>query len=91
MSIEKLEEHRERTTALEWEEHSARAQEPVQDDYAVLATYTLQVIGPEGWPGFPAPLGVIDAALRESEENVSDLLPNGYSVLIREWDSEEES
>lgn len=89
MSIEKLEEHRERATALEWEEHSARAQEPVQSDYAVLATYTLQVIGPEGWPGFGDALLVLSNALREAEENVSDLLPDGYGVKIREWDEEE--
>lgn len=88
MSIERLEEHRELTAGLEWEEHSARAQEPVQADYAVLATYTLQVIGPEGWPRFDNAALFLPDVMMETAENVTDLMPNGYSAVIREWDEE---
>ena len=55
----------------------------------VLQTYTLQLIGPippkafqllnlQHW-AFPS-------MMRETEENLSDLLPEGYSVTIRRWD-----
>ena len=59
----------------------------------VLQTYTLQLIGPSpqraGWQG---PLqstatGIGPRLLRETEENLTDLLPAGYSVKIEEWDA----
>lgn len=58
----------------------------------VLATYTLQLIGPPGGLGMPVSLSEafrFGAHLRETEENLTDLLPEGYSVRIREWDEEE--
>lgn len=56
-----------------------------------LATYTLELTGPSSevhtWPYMHgAPLL---RALRETEENLTDLLPPGYSVKIREWDKED--
>src|SRR3989304_3497087 len=48
----------------------------------VLQTYTLQLLGPATnravWPYLIGP-----RFLRETEENLTDLLPAGYSVKIR--------
>lgn len=55
----------------------------------VLATYTLCLIGPPptpengGWPG--AALNLLASGVLEAEENLTDLLPRGYRVQIREW------
>lgn len=52
----------------------------------VLLTHTLQLIGPQTY----SYLAAIDIraswekCLREAEENLTDLLPEGYSVRIRE-------
>jgi hypothetical protein len=49
----------------------------------VLQTYSLQLIGPledsPVWTGFK---NLRDTFLRETEENLTDLLPAGYSVKI---------
>ena len=51
----------------------------------VLATYTLQLIGPPSHSGvWPYVIG--PKFLRETEENLTDLLPDGYSIQIKEWD-----
>lgn len=55
---------------------------------APLATYTLQVFGPEDERHATFGTGLSDALLRETEENLTDLLPEGYSVTIKEWDDE---
>lgn len=58
-----------------------------------LATYTLQLIGPKDeippdWRGNIVRVRSVlnPALLRETEENLTDLLPEGYSVRIKEWD-----
>jgi hypothetical protein len=43
---------------------------------------------PIGWPRTQPELPT--EFLREVEENLSDLLPEGYEVCIREWDAKEE-
>lgn len=55
---------------------------------APLATYTLQLFGPDrilltaaDWPAWRG-------WLLEAEQNLTDLLPEGYSVRIKEWDDE---
>ena len=67
----------------------------------ILATYNLILIG----PGPPAPVvyerdatgqfqryeGIAPSRLREAEENITDLLPAGYRVVIREWNDTEET
>lgn len=62
-------------------------------EVTVLATYTLQLIGPsvsvvENWALAKAMLGGHTGRLREAEENLSDLLPPGYRVEIKEWSDE---
>jgi hypothetical protein len=51
----------------------------------VLQTYTLQLLGPRStaWPYVVLP----DVFLRETEENLTDLLPESYSVKIKEWNA----
>lgn len=51
----------------------------------VLATYTLQLIGPLHGREFR---GIAQPLLDESEENLTDLLPPGYRVEIKEWSDE---
>ena len=55
------------------------------EDEITFRTYVLQVIGPERYAGhdqeIPKPL------IRETEENLTDLLPEGYRVTIKEWDA----
>jgi hypothetical protein len=46
-----------------------------------LMTWTLRLMGPEG--AVPEEMA---GALSEAEENISDLLPEGYYVKIEEWD-----
>jgi len=51
----------------------------------VLQTYTLQLLGPANsalamWIAWKN-------AIEETEENLTDLLPEGYSVKIKEWDA----
>ena len=56
--------------------------EPETIEAEVLQTYVLQLLG-------PAPYLIGPGFLRETEENLSDLLPAGYSVKIRPWDEGE--
>jgi len=49
----------------------------------VLQTYTLQLIG----PSYHGEHAIPDHLLRETEENLTDLLPEGYEVKIKEWDA----
>ena len=60
---------------------SGEGSEPI-----VLQTYTLQLLGPSSqWAIWPY---LIRADfLVETEENLTDLLPEGYSVKIEEWDA----
>lgn len=57
----------------------------------VLVTYTLQLIGPQvySFRDAAALKMRMDELARETEENLTDLLPPGYSVKIREWDKED--
>lgn len=60
----------------------------------ILNTYVLQLIGEPGPYSTPGGItatvcGIVPSLLREVEENLSDLLPSGYSVRIKEWDSDE--
>jgi hypothetical protein len=58
-----------------------------------LQTYTLELVGPpdrisQDWR---APLArtrtvLSPHVLQETQENLTDLLPEGYSVRIKEWD-----
>ena len=63
----------------------------------VVWTYTLQVIGPTHPTSYPLGAGLANwepridpELLREAEENLSDLLPEGYSVRIRDWDADDD-
>jgi len=58
----------------------------------ILATYNLCLIGPKvRWDhGHAIPLGFADY-VREAEENINDLMPAGFRVVIREWDDTEET
>jgi len=48
----------------------------------VLVTYTLQVVAKAPTAGDAR---IYESTLRETEENLTDLLPDGYSVRIKEW------
>lgn len=59
-------------------------------------TYTLEVIGPTHPTEYPLGRGLANwepridpELLREAEENLTDLLPEGYSVKIKEALSDE--
>jgi hypothetical protein len=51
----------------------------------VLQTYTLQLLGPSSSRKLARVLP--PRMIAETEENLSDLLPAGYSVTIKEWDA----
>lgn len=57
-------------------------------DHTVLRTFYLQVRGPEHDPAEIEVAEALGPALSEAEENIADLLPEGYSVKIGEWDHE---
>jgi hypothetical protein len=57
------------------------------DEPVVLQTYTLQLVGPPNsilatWVAWEW-----ENSIRETEENLTDLLPEGYEVEIKEWDA----
>jgi hypothetical protein len=58
-----------------------------------IATYSLELLGPPDprrlGPLIQTPIGIAAPLLREIEENVTDLLPEGFSVRVREWSSDE--
>jgi hypothetical protein len=54
-----------------------------------LQTLTIQVWGPIYWIG--ATERITPEMILETEENLTDLLPPGYSVRIKEWDAREET
>lgn len=64
----------------------------------VLATYSLQLIGPGLQVGYERTKsgdferyeGLAPSLMREAEENITDLLPADYHVVIREWNDETE-
>jgi len=85
-SLRSAEEARERNTGLMYEESLQSPENAVQRDYVTLADYRLRLVGPEGWPGFEDPVGQIGRALSEAEENISDLLPEGFYVKFEEAD-----
>ena len=64
----------------------AAKENPAVSEAEVLQTYVLQLLGPKDTP---YPRGLSLAVIMETEENLTDLLPEGYSVLIRAWDEEE--
>lgn len=66
---------------------ATRSDEPAAiPTFTTLTTYTLQVIGPRNADGTQPQFEFDRAFLRETEENLTDLLPDGYSVVIKEWD-----
>ena len=83
-SLRTAEDARERNEGLVYAESLASPENAVQRDYVTLADYRLRLVGPEGWIGFDDPIGVMGRALSEAEENISDLLPEGYYVKIEE-------
>lgn len=89
--IERAEIQRETVDGLRYEEYHAERQRGEYADEETpdpirLATYTLRIMGPEGWPGFPDAARGLGAALSEAEENLNDLLPEGYYTVIEEAD-----
>jgi len=65
-----------------------------------LATYTLQVLGPESEPAEEGSayrwdeqdkrvLSNLPAMLEAVEEDLTSLLPEGYQAKIKEWSSDE--
>lgn len=62
----------------------------LEGEEEVHMLYTLSLIGPPTVHEYGYIAGQLDRALlRETEENMTDLLPPGYRVEIREWDSHE--
>ena len=65
----------------------------------ILATYNLVLIGPGPIVGYERDKegeferyeSLAPSVLRETEQNITDLLPAGYRVVIREWDDTEET
>ena len=56
----------------------------------ILATYNLCVIGTRRPVLYiPGAMVQFDQLLRETEENLNDLMPDGLRVVIREWSSDE--
>jgi len=58
----------------------------------ILATYNLCIVGVRR--PFPLQLAgvsefVFGELMKETEENLSDLMPDGLRVVIREWSSDE--
>jgi len=64
------------------------ANAPATAEPVVLQTYTLELLGPLNH-ALESEARIANAFLHEIEENLTDLLPEGYSVRIREWDEEE--
>ena len=62
------------------------ANAPATAEPIVLQTYTLQLIGPvRHYPdGHLIGAEIARETLNETEENLTDLLPDGYSVRIKE-------
>lgn len=55
----------------------------------IAATYVVNLIGPdEALADMRGRWLLSEELLRELEENVSDLLPEGWTVQISEWDDE---
>jgi hypothetical protein len=58
-----------------------------------IQTYSLELLGPPDprrlGPLVQVPTGIAPPLLREIEENVTDLLPEGFSVRVTEWSSDE--
>lgn len=56
-----------------------------------LATYTLELVGPRTTPwGYPPDKWQIEPdIITETEENLTDLMPEGFSVRIKEWKTPE--
>jgi hypothetical protein len=63
-----------------------------------LATYTLQIFGPESVPAEEGSayrwgdsdkrlLSNLPAIMESVEEDLTDLLPDGYRAIIRAWDA----
>lgn len=58
----------------------------LQNDEEPHMLYTLVLIGPPTTHDYGYIVGRIDPSLlREAEENLTDLLPDGYRVEIKEW------
>jgi len=64
-------------------------------DEACIATYTVQIFGPEDDEEKPyrwlesdkRVLADLPAMLEHAEENIQTLLPEGYKAVIKEWDA----
>ena len=48
--------------------------------------YTIQIVFSDG-PYQELATSAVEQMMRETEENLTDLLPQGYSVRIRRWDN----
>lgn len=57
----------------------------------VLATYNLCLIGPVDARGPAHSTRLTPEYVREITQNINDLLPAGFRVVIREWNDEEET
>jgi len=57
-----------------------------ESEPVVLQTYVLQLLGPRNHT-LESEAHIANAFLTETEENLTDLLPEGYSVKIEEWDA----
>jgi hypothetical protein len=57
----------------------------------ILATYNLCIVGTRQPHLFSLPglMVLLDRLMEETEENLSDLMPDGLRVVIREWSSDE--
>ncbi len=55
----------------------------------VVDLYTVQIIN-DVYPGSYVDERKVPALMAEAEENLTDLLPDGYRARIRRWDHPEE-
>lgn len=71
---------------------AGRKMTTTNDSEEILATYSLCLLGPRArWDhGQAVPLGLA-SHIQEAEENITDLLPAGFRVVIREWNDQEET
>lgn len=60
-------------------------------DEEILATYNLCLIGPPGAQGPAHSTRLTTEYVQEVEENINDLMPDDYRVVIREWNETEET
>lgn len=63
--------------------------EPSEGDDVTLQTFSLQIIGPLGDENWTRVESNLPAVVEATEEDITDLLPDGYRARIVAWDEED--